>query len=108
MSEFAGLLRETIVLLRREDVRSPEGLLTGEWHAYATCPAAVAPDGSGPEAEGMSLSAMPRYRITIRFRSNVSVDHQVRWKGRLLSVRQSIEDPRTPDRLVLRCEELRA
>lgn len=108
MSEFAGTLRETVVLQRRDDTRSAEGLLTGQWVSFATCWAAVVPDGNGAEAEGMSLSQMPRYRVTIRQRPGVAVDQQLRWRARALLVRQVLDDPRSPDRLVLRCEEVRS
>jgi head-tail adaptor len=50
---------------------------------------------------------MPRFKVTIRVREGISVGQRVRWSGRLLAVRQRIDDPALPDRILLRCEEVR-
>jgi head-tail adaptor len=51
---------------------------------------------------------MPKYRVTIRRRDGVSLDQRVSWGGRFLMVRQLLDDPRQKDRIVMRCEEVRA
>jgi head-tail adaptor len=56
----------------------------------------------------MALSAMPKHRVTIRRRQGVVIDQRIRWGQRTLMIRQLLDDPRYPDRLVLRCEETRA
>ena len=106
-AEFAGSLRERIVIERPATVRTAGGLQMAGWEQVAECLAAIAPEGAGAEAEGMSLSAMPRFKVTIRVRTGVAVGQRVRWRERLLAVRQMIDDPRLADRLVLRCEEVR-
>ncbi|WP_205481029.1 head-tail adaptor protein [Sphingomonas arenae] len=108
MGEFAGTLRERITFERQVAVRSAAGLRDGGWERFADCLAAVVFDAVGAEAEGMSLSAMPRFRVSIRMRDEIAVDQRVRWKGRLLMVRQLLFDPRLPDRLTLKCEEVRS
>jgi hypothetical protein len=50
---------------------------------------------------------MPRYRVTVRKRPEFAIDQQVRWGGARLLVRQIVDNPLLPDRLVLRCEEQR-
>jgi head-tail adaptor len=106
-AEFAGSLRERIAIERPATVRTAGGLQTAGWEPVAECLAAIVPEGAGAEAEAMSLSAMPRFRVTIRARHGIAVGQRVRWGERLLAVRQMIEDPRLADRLMLRCEEVR-
>jgi head-tail adaptor len=67
----------------------------------------VALETIGVESEGQALSAMPKYRVTIRQRDGISLDQRITWNGRTLMVRQLLDDPRTKDRIVMRCEEVR-
>lgn len=108
MGEFAGTLTERIAIERPLTARTAAGLPTGGWEPVVSCRAAIQPEGAGPESEAMSFSAMPRLRVTLRKRTGLSIDQRVRWGSRLLMIRQVIDDPRAPDRLVLRCEEVRA
>ena len=55
----------------------------------------------------MALSAMPRFRVTIRNREGVAIDQRINWRGKLMMVRQMLDDPRERDRIVMRCEEVR-
>lgn len=71
------------------------------------CLAAVALDTVGAESEAQALSAMPKYRVIIRQRDGIALGQRVRWNGRSLMVRQLLDDPRTKDRIVMRCEEVR-
>lgn len=107
MSEFAGTLRERIVIERPTTLRTPGGLQEAGWERVAQCLAAVALDGVGQESEGQALSAMPRLRVTIRRRNGIAIDQRIRWGARSLMIRQILDDPRLPERLVLRCEEAR-
>ena len=108
MSEFAGTLNQRVELLRPTPDRTEAGLSLRTWERFARCLASVVPDGAGAESEGMSLSALPRFRAVIRMRRDVAVDHKLLWRGRPLLIKQIIEDPRTPDRMQLRCEEMRS
>jgi head-tail adaptor len=107
MSEFAGTLKERVRIERPVAQRTAGGLQAGGWEEVVRCLAEIVPEGAGAEAEAMSLSAMPRYRVTIRTRDGISVGQRVSWKGRAMLVRQRIDDPRLPDRITLRCEEFR-
>lgn len=105
--EFAGTLRERIVIERPVSLRNTMGLQEPGWDEVCRCLAAVALETVGAESEGQALSAMPKYRVTIRQRDGISLDQRVRWNGRSLMVRQLLDDPRTKDRIIMRCEEVR-
>ena len=107
MSEFAGTLRERIIIERPSEARTAMGLQVAGWEDVARCLAAVEPDGAGSEREGQALSAMPRFKISIRLREGVAIDQRIRWGKRLLMIRQMIDDPRQSDRMMMRCEEVR-
>ena len=105
--EFAGTLRQRIMIERPTLLRTPSGLQEAGWEPVATCLAAVVADGVGAEAEGQALSANPRFRVTIRQRDGISVGQRVIWGERVMLVRQRIDDPRSPERIIVRCEEMR-
>lgn len=106
-SEFAGTLKERIRIERPVDLRTDSGLQQAGWEPVASCLAAIVAEGAGPEAEAQALSAMPRFRVTIRWREGVSVGQRVVWGERAMLVKQRIDDPMLRDRILLRCEELR-
>lgn len=107
IAEFAGGLRERVTLERAATTRLETGVRQDGWEAFADCLAAVLLEGAGPESEAMALSAMPRFRVVVRARDGVEVDQRVRWKERLLMIRQVLVDPRARDRITLKCEEVR-
>lgn len=107
MNEFAGTLRERIRIERPATRRTPTGLQEAGWEPVATCLAAITLEGVGAESEAMALSAMPRLRVTIRRRPGIAIDQRIRWRSRTLMIRQMLDDPSLPDRIVLRCEEAR-
>lgn len=105
--EFIGLLRERIAIERPINLRNPMGLQQAGWQPVCRCLAAIAPDNVGPEAEAQALSAMQRYRVTIRWREGIAIGQRILWAGRALTVRQLIDDPRARERITMRCEEVR-
>ena len=106
--EFAGTLRERIVIEQPVSVRNAMGLQEPGWEQVCRCLASVALDSVGAEAEAQALSAMPRFKVTIRWREGIALGQRVTWSGRTLMVRQLLDDPRSRDRIVMRCEEVRA
>ena len=108
MSEFAGTLNERIVIERAVGARTPMGVQQSAWETVCRCLASVALEGAGAESEAQALSAMPRYRVTIRAREGVGIDQRLSWRGRMLMVRQMLDDPRARDRIIMRCEEVRS
>jgi head-tail adaptor len=107
MSEFAGTLRERVVIERPVSVRNAMGLQEPGWETVCRCLASVTLDSVGPEAEAQALSAMPRYRVTIRWREEIELGLRISWSGRSLMVRQLLDDPKAKDRIAMRCEEVR-
>ena len=108
MSEFAGTLRERIVIERPSETRTAMGLSTSGWETVARCLAAVVPDGAGAEREGMAMSAMARFKVSIRRREEIAIDQRILWGKRVLTIRQISDEPQRGDRIVMRCEEVRA
>ena len=108
MSEFAGTLRERVIIERPVSLRNAMGLQEPGWEQVCSCLAAIALEGIGAESEGQALSAMPRYRVTIRRRDGIQIDQRVRWNGRSFITRQLLDDPRMKDRIVMRCDEVRS
>lgn len=106
--EFAGTLRERILIERPTTTRTPTGLQESGWERVASCLAAIQIEGVGAQSEGMAFSAMPKLRVTIRRRSGIAIDQRIRWGTRTMMVRQLLDDPRYPDRIVMRCEEMRS
>jgi SPP1 family predicted phage head-tail adaptor len=107
MTEFAGTLRERVVIERPVSLRNAMGLQEPGWEEVCRCLAAVTLESVGAEAEAQALSSMPKYRVTIRQRDGITLDQRVRWNGRSLMVRQLLDDPRAKDRIAMRCEEVR-
>ena len=108
MNEFAGTLRERVIIERPTTSRNAMGLQEPGWEEVCRCLGSVALEAVGPESEAQALSSMPKYRVTIRSRDGIALGQRVRWKQRSLMVRQLLDDPRTKDRIVMRCEEVRA
>ena len=108
MSEFAGTLRERLIIEQPVSWRNEMGLQQPGWEEVCRCLGAVVLETVGAESEAQALSAMPRFRVTIRTRDGIGIDQRVTWKSRRLMVRQVLDDPRSRDRIVMRCEEVRS
>lgn len=106
--EFAGTLRERVVIERPVSLRNAMGLQEPGWEQICRCLASVVLDSVGAESEAQALSSMPRFRVTIRTREGIALDQRISWNGRKLMVRQLLDDPRAKDRIVMRCEEVRS
>ena len=100
--EFAGTLRERILIERPSSERTAMGLSTSGWETVARCLAAIEAEGAGPEAEAQALSAMPRFRVAIRWREGIAIDQRISWGKRLLMIRQLVDDPRAKERITMR------
>ena len=105
--EFAGRLRHRISIQKPVDLRTDSGLQQAGWETIASCFAAITADGTGAEAEAQALSSMPRCQVTIRTRDGIAVGQRVIWRTRAMLVKQRIDDPSAPDRIMLMCEERR-
>lgn len=108
MTEFAGTLRERILIEQPVSIRNSMGLQEPGWEEICRCLAGIVLESVGPQSEGQALSAMPMFRVTIRWREGIAIDQRISWNGRKLMVRRLLDDPRTKDRVTMRCEEVRA
>lgn len=106
-AEFAGTLNERILIEAPVAMRTELGLQEFGWVAVCSCLASVVAEGVGAESEAMALSAMPRFRVSLRKRDGIAIDQRVSWKGGMMMIRQLLDDPKAKDRLTLRCEEVR-
>jgi head-tail adaptor len=84
------------------------GLQEPGWQEVCRCLASVVLANVGQQSEGQALSAMPRYRVTIRARDGIALDQRISWGARRMMVRQMLDDPRTKDRIAMICEEVRS
>ena len=107
-SEFAGTLNERILIEAPVAARTALGLQEFGWVAVCRCLASIVAEGVGPESEAMALSAMPRFRVTLRKRDGIAIDQRVTWQGGKMMIRQLLDDPKAKDRITLRCEEVRS
>ena len=105
--EFAGALRERILIERPVTSRTAMGLQADGWEKVCRALAAIEPDGTGAEAEAQALSAMPRFRVTVRPREGIAVGQRISWRETQLMIRQLLLNPTEKDRIVLRCEQVR-
>lgn len=107
-AEFAGTLRERILIERPISSRNAMGLQEPGWEKVCRCLASVTLESVGAESEAQALSAMPRFRVMIRQREGIALDQRITWNGKTMVVRQLADDPRAKDRITMRCEEVRS
>jgi head-tail adaptor len=107
MTEFSGALRERVTIERRLGNRDALGGATGRYAYDGAAWAAVTPLIPADLIVADSLSALPRWQVTIRKREGIDLRTRFVWRGRFLGVRGCITDPRDPARMVLTCEEKR-
>ncbi len=107
MTEFAGTLKERVTIERRLGNRDALGGAAGAYAYDGAAFAAVAPLIPADLAAADSLSALPRWQVTMRKREGIDLRTRLVWRGRFLGVRGLISDPRNPAQMVLTCEEKR-
>lgn len=107
MSEFAGTLRERVVLETRLEARDARGGATGNYSYDGVAWAALMPLMPAELARAGALSALPRWQVTMRKREGVGMRTRLTWRGKYLAVRGLVSDPRQPGQMLLTCEEVR-
>lgn len=107
MNEFAGSLRERVVLETRLEARDAYGGATGKYSYDGVAWAALMPLVPGDLARADALSAMPRWQVTMRKREGLGLRTRLTWRGKYLAVRGMVSDPRQPAQMLLTCEEIR-
>jgi head-tail adaptor len=107
MSEFAGALRERVTLERRLGNRDALGGAVGKYAYDGVAWASLAPLVPADLSTADSLSALPRWQVTMRKREGIDLKTRLVWRGKFLGVRGVISDPRNPAQMVLNCQETR-
>lgn len=107
MSEFAGTLRERVLIETRLGERDALAGATGRYAYEGAAWAAVTPLIPADLASADALSANLRWQVTMRKRECLSLRSRLSWRGRHLAIRSLVTDPREPAQMVLTCEELR-
>jgi head-tail adaptor len=106
-AEFAGALRERITIERRLGSRDAIAGATGRYMYDGCAWASVNPIIPAGLVAADTLSAMPRWAVTMRKREWIDQRIRLIWRGRMLAVRSVVSDPREPAQMVLTCEEVR-
>ncbi len=107
MTEFAGSLRERVVIEQRQGNRDLLAGATGQYAYAGEAWAALMPLMPAELMQGHALSAMPRWQVTMRKREGLGPGTRLTWRRKYLAVRGVISDPREPAQIVLTCEEVR-
>ena len=107
MTEFAGSLRERVVIEQRLGNRDMLAGATGNYAYAGEAWAALMPMMPGDAVRGDAVSAMPRWQVTMRKRESIGPGTRLTWRRKYLAVRTVISDPREPAQIILTCEEVR-
>ncbi len=107
MTELSGALRERVTIERRLGNRDVLGGAAGAYAYNGAAWAAVSPLIPADLTVADSLSALPRWQVTMRKREGIDLKTRLVWRGRFLGVRTVVSDPRDPARMVLTCQEKR-
>ncbi len=105
--EVAGSLRDRIIIEQRLGNRDGLAGATGRYAYAGAAWASVTPLMPGPLTQGDTVSAMPRWQVTMRKREEIDPRIRLTWRGKYLAVRSVISDPREPGYMILTTEELR-
>jgi head-tail adaptor len=105
--EFSGSLRERATIERRVPGRDSLGGRSGGWVYDGATWVAVTPLIPADLTAADSLSALPRWQVTMRKREGIGPGSRFVWRGRFLRVRSAISDPREPAQMILNTEEER-
>ena len=106
-TEFAGTLREHVVIETRLGNRDSRAGAVGNYRYDGQAWAAVSPLMPADMTRADALSAMPRWRVTLRKREGLGPGTRLTWRGKYLAVRAASSDPETPAQMQLTCEEVR-
>lgn len=103
--DLTGGLRERVAIETWIDARDDAGATAGFWQPQARVYAAIVPDiGTARNIEGEARRSTRRWRVTLRRPLDAGLTSRLIWGSQILSVLAVEDDPRQPDRLVLRCE----
>jgi len=105
--ELAGILKERVAIETRLGTRDSIAGATGKYAYCGEAWASLMPAAPGAQERGDALSAMPRWKVTMRKREGIGLNTRLIWRRKYLGIRAVKSDPREPAFMVLTCEELR-
>jgi head-tail adaptor len=106
-SELAGALRERVAIERRLPDRDRWAGARGGWAYDGAAWVSVTPVVAGDEGSADPRAARARWRVVMRKREGIGGTSRFVWRGRFLSVRSILSDPRDPSHMIVTCEEAR-
>jgi SPP1 family predicted phage head-tail adaptor len=99
----AGNLRERLTIQINSPTRAGAGW-DDNWTDFATVYAEVLPINGG-EAFGRGIERQTQfYRITIRWRANITPQHRLVWRGQLLNIRTCADPDNRRQALLITAE----
>ena len=107
MSEFAGSLRERLVIQRADDVPDGGGGTQRLWRDVQSIWASVQPLPRDERRYGAHVASRMRYCITLRADGPLPADARLIWRGMILEIISVTDDPALPDRRTLIAERER-
>jgi head-tail adaptor len=105
--EFAGALRERIIIEKRSATRDAGARAHGGYGYDGAAWASVMPLILGDLTQADSLSALPRWRVIMRKREDIGPWSRLVWRRKYLMVRGVVSDPAEPSQMVITADEVR-
>lgn len=106
-AELAGILKERVLIETRVGNRDTLAGAVGKYVYAGEAWAALTPIAPGALESGDALSALPRWRVTLRKREGIDLQTRFIWRNKFLAVRTVQADPRDASQMTLICEEAR-
>jgi SPP1 family predicted phage head-tail adaptor len=100
-SEFAGILRERIIIQKPVDLADGYGGSVRSWHQSESVWAHVRVLNTTERLVAGRTLYPEKYEIICRSGVQVETGWRVAWRGRLMSILSVQQDPATPDRIEL-------
>lgn len=106
VSITAGDLRERVTLQSVSTSRNAIGGLVEEWDDVDTIWARIEPMGAGEQWRRLQMNAQANWKITTRYRTDVTPQMRFEWQGKTFLIRGITSADERKRFLTFACEEL--
>lgn len=106
MGVVAGRLDKRVTLQQATSARDGHGQPVQTWSPVATVWAAIHPLRGGERFAAQQFAAETTHRVTIRYRSGVSVQMRVVYGSRVFRIENAIDPKERHEQLELMCAEV--
>lgn len=106
MAVKAGELNKRISLQAVTQTETATGGISESWSTFISVWAQVKPTSSREFMQASQAREKVSHRIKIRYRSDVTVKHRVRYGSRTLKIVSVINTDESDEELILMCEEI--